>query len=76
MAFPILREIVTSLPEFSIEKHGVSKDCMLGNHAKSSFPISEHGSKDILDLVIEDEEPKAPKVDPISQVIFSSVQYP
>jgi hypothetical protein len=54
--FPILREIVISLPEFSIEKHGVCRGCMLGKHAKDSFPSNKHRSKEILDLVIEDED--------------------
>jgi hypothetical protein len=45
---PILREIVTCLPEFIIEKHGVYKECMLGNHAKATFPSSEHRYKRIL----------------------------
>jgi hypothetical protein len=48
---PILREIVTGLPEFSIEQHGVCRGCMLGKHAKVAFPSSEHRSKGILDLV-------------------------
>jgi hypothetical protein len=33
-ALPILREIVTGLPEFSIEQHGVCRGCTLGKHAK------------------------------------------
>jgi hypothetical protein len=49
--FPILREIVTDLPEFNIEKHGVCRVCTLGKHAKVSFPSIEHRSKGILDLV-------------------------
>jgi hypothetical protein len=35
---PILREIVTGLPEFNIEQHGVCRGCMLGKHAKVAFP--------------------------------------
>jgi hypothetical protein len=53
-ALPILREIVTGLPEFSIEQHGVCRGCMLGKHAKAAFPSSEHRSKGILDLVHSD----------------------
>jgi hypothetical protein len=48
---PILREIVTGLPEFSIEKHGVCRGCMFGKHAKVAFPSNKHRSKGILDLV-------------------------
>jgi hypothetical protein len=50
-ALPILREIVTSLPKFNIEKHGVCRGCTLGKHVKVAFPSSENGSKGILDLV-------------------------
>ena len=50
-ALPILWEIVTGLPEFNIEQHGVCKGCMLGKYTKASFPSSEHRSKEILDLV-------------------------
>jgi hypothetical protein len=49
--FPILREIVTGLPDFSIEQQGVCRGCTLGKHAKAAFPSSEHRSKGILDLV-------------------------
>jgi hypothetical protein len=48
---PIMRKIVTSLLEFSIEQHGVCRGCMLGKHAKVAFPSNEHRSKEILDLV-------------------------
>jgi hypothetical protein len=51
---PILREIFTSLPYFSIEQEGVCRGCTLGKHAKASFPRSGHGSKGILDLVHSD----------------------
>jgi hypothetical protein len=53
-ALPILREIVTGLPKFSIEKHGVCRGCTLGKHAKAAFPSSKHRSKEILDLVHSD----------------------
>jgi hypothetical protein len=53
-ALPILREIVTGLPEFSIEQHGVCRGCTLGKHAKVAFPSNEHRSKGILDLVHSD----------------------
>jgi hypothetical protein len=73
---PILREIVTGLPEFSIEQHGVCRGCTLGKHAKVAFPSSKHRSKEILDLVIEDEEQEAPKVELGSPVISRAVQQP
>jgi hypothetical protein len=50
-SLPILRKVVTGLPEFSIEQHGVSKGCTVGKHAKATFPSSNHRSKEILDLV-------------------------
>jgi hypothetical protein len=48
---PILREIVTGLPEFSIDQHGVCRGCTLGKHAKVAFQSRKHRSKGILDLV-------------------------
>jgi hypothetical protein len=51
---PILREIVTGLPKFNIEQHGVCIGCMLDKHAKVGFPSNEHRSKEILDLVHSD----------------------
>jgi hypothetical protein len=53
-SLPILREIVTGLPNFNIEHQGVCKGCTLGKHAKVTFPRSEHKSKGILDLVHSD----------------------
>jgi hypothetical protein len=44
-------EIVTDLPKFSIEQHGVCIGCTLGKHVKATFQSSEHRSKGILDLV-------------------------
>jgi hypothetical protein len=48
-ALPILREIVTGIPEFNIEQHGVCRGCMLGKHANAAFPSIE--CKGILGLV-------------------------
>jgi hypothetical protein len=53
-ALPALREIVTGLPEFSVEQQGVCKGCALGKNAKATFPSSESRSKGILDLVHTD----------------------
>jgi hypothetical protein len=55
-ALPIPREIVTGLLQFSIEQHCVRRGCTLGKHAKATFLINKHTSKEILDVVTEDEE--------------------
>jgi hypothetical protein len=49
-----LREIVTGLPEFSVEWKGVCKGCYLGKNAKATFPRSEKSSKGIMDIVDTD----------------------
>jgi transposase len=49
-----MREIVTGLPKFSVEHHGICKGCTLGKHAKVVFPSNEHKSREILDLVHSD----------------------
>ena len=53
-ALKILKEIVTGLPEFSMEHQGVCKGCALGKYAKTVFPSSDNRSKGILDLVHTD----------------------
>jgi hypothetical protein len=53
-ALSIPREIVTSLPEFSVEQKSVCKGCALGKNAKVAFPSSESKSKGILDLIHSD----------------------
>jgi hypothetical protein len=50
-ALPILREIVTDLPDFSVEQHGVCRGCALGKNAKAAFPSNKSRSKGILDLI-------------------------
>jgi hypothetical protein len=50
----ILMEIVTDLPDFSVEQQGVCTGCTLGKHAKAAFPSNEPRSKEILDLVHSD----------------------
>lgn len=47
----LLREIVTGLPEFSIEQQRVCRGCMLVKLARASFPSRNHRSKGILDLL-------------------------
>jgi len=51
MEFPILREIVTSIPYFSIEQQGVCKGCALGKNVKATFPSSKIRSRGILNLI-------------------------
>jgi transposase InsO family protein len=53
-ALPILREMVTGLPDFSLEQQGVCRGCALGKNVKASFPSSETRSKGILDLIHSD----------------------
>jgi hypothetical protein len=50
-ALSILREIVTGLPDFSIEQYGVCRGCALGKNAMAAFPSSDSRSKGILDLI-------------------------
>ena len=47
-ALQVLREIVTSLPQFSIERQEVCKGCALGKYTKSSFRSNEHREVNIL----------------------------
>jgi hypothetical protein len=53
-SLPVLRRIVTSLPEFGAEHQGVCRGCALGKNAKAVFPSSDSRSKGILDLVHSD----------------------
>jgi hypothetical protein len=46
-----LKEIVTSLLDFSVERQRVCKGCALGKNAKGPFLSSESRSKGILNLV-------------------------
>ena len=50
-ALSILREIVTGLPDFSVEQQGVCRGCALGKNVKVAFPSSESKNKGILDLI-------------------------
>jgi hypothetical protein len=50
----ILREIVTSLPDFSVEQQGMCRGCALGKNAKATFPSNKSKSKGILDLIHSD----------------------
>jgi hypothetical protein len=53
-ALPVLRRMVTGLPEFGAEHQGVCRGCALGKNAKAAFPSSDSRSKEILDLVHSD----------------------
>jgi len=50
-ALSALREIFTSLLDFSVERQGVCKGCALGKNAKGPFLSNESRSKGILNLV-------------------------
>jgi hypothetical protein len=49
-----LREVVTRVPQISIEHQDVCRGCALGKFTKASFPSSDTGSAGILDLVHTD----------------------
>jgi hypothetical protein len=49
-----LREVVTGVPQISIEHQDVCRGCALGKFAKASFPSSDTRSAGILDLVHTD----------------------
>jgi hypothetical protein len=50
-AFPILKNLVRGFSNFKIEKEGVCKGCALGKHVNTSFPSSEHISRESLNLI-------------------------
>jgi hypothetical protein len=47
----VLKEVVTGLPNFSIEHPEVCKGCALGKYTKTAFPSSDSRSGGILDLI-------------------------
>jgi hypothetical protein len=49
-----LREVVTGVPQISIEHQNVCRGCALGKFTKASFPSSDSRSAGILDLVHTD----------------------
>jgi hypothetical protein len=49
-----LGEIVTGVPQFSLEHQDVCRGCVLGKFSKASFPSSDSRSAGILDLVHTD----------------------
>jgi hypothetical protein len=50
-ALGALREIVTGVPQFSIEHQDVCRGCALGKFTKTVFPNSDSRSARILDLI-------------------------
>jgi transposase InsO family protein len=48
---PVLKRMVTRLPELQVEHDGICRGCSLGNNSKGYFPSSDNRSKGILDLV-------------------------
>jgi hypothetical protein len=64
-AFNVLKEIVTGLPEFSVD-HQV---CALGKYSKIAFPGSDNRSKGILDMIHSDV------CGPMSVVSLSGYRY-
>jgi hypothetical protein len=49
-----LREVVTGVPQFSLEHQDVCRGCVLGKFTKASFPSSDNRSVGVLDLVHTD----------------------
>jgi hypothetical protein len=68
-ALPLLREMVTRLPDFNLEHQGVCRGCALGNNVKASFPSSKNRSKAILDLIHSDVG------EPMSVVLVKDASY-
>jgi hypothetical protein len=49
--YPPTLGIVIGILEFSINQHGLSRECALGKNSKASFPRRECRYKGILDLI-------------------------
>jgi hypothetical protein len=49
-----LRQAVTGLPKFIAEKHDPCKGCAMGKYARRPFPLSEHRSKVVSNLIHSD----------------------
>jgi hypothetical protein len=50
-AFPVVRKMVTGLPEIQAEPDGVCKGCAQGKNVKHSFPNSDIRAKGVLESV-------------------------
>jgi transposase InsO family protein len=68
-ALKVLKEIVTGLPDFSIEHHEVCKGCAMGKYTKTTFPNSDNRTRGILDLIHSDI------CGPMSSVSLSGYEY-
>jgi transposase InsO family protein len=53
-ALPVLRKMVTGLPQFQIDHEEVCKGCALGKNVKGSFKRSDIRSKCIWDIIHSD----------------------
>jgi hypothetical protein len=49
-----LRQAVPGFPKFTAERHDPCKGCAMGKYAQRPFPPSEHGSKEVLNLIHSD----------------------
>jgi hypothetical protein len=50
-ALRVLREIVTGVPDFSLEHHELCKGCALGKYTKTDFPSGDSRATGIIDLI-------------------------
>jgi hypothetical protein len=50
-ALRVLRELVTGVPDFSLEHHELCKGCTLGKYTNTSFPSSDSRAVEILDII-------------------------
>jgi hypothetical protein len=53
-ALPIVRKMVTRLPEIQVNPDGVCKGCAQGKNVKNPFPSSDSRAKGVLDIVHSD----------------------
>ena len=53
-ALPIVRKVVTGLPQIQIEREGVWKGCAQGKNTKNPFPKNDSKEKGILDIIHSD----------------------
>jgi hypothetical protein len=53
-ALPVLRKMVTGLPNIQVERDCVCKGCSLGKNTKGSFTRSDSRSKGVLDIIHSD----------------------
>jgi hypothetical protein len=51
---PVLRKMVTGLPDIQVERDSVCNGCTLGKNLKGSFTSIDSRSKGILDIIHSD----------------------